>query len=125
MEKNSSQGTGLIDAYVDLIAHREKWVEKGDEMAQELLDITLNDPVIRGMLTSLINVGIGSMGITTAPGNFLGVWGALEGAEWLEPSEDFERHAVVEERALSRKQVWGMQSYSEGLRALENSSTSS
>ena len=44
----SSKGTGLLDAYVDLIAHVEKWEQRGEKWAEELGNMTYNDPLVRG-----------------------------------------------------------------------------
>lgn len=61
----SSKGTGLIDAYIDLIAHVEKWEQRGENAAEWLGDITFNDPTIRAMMTAMIGAGLGQIGIPT------------------------------------------------------------
>jgi hypothetical protein len=57
----NSEGTGLISAYVDLIAYIEKWEERGRRASQALIDAMYNDPAIKGTLTALIRAGLGGI----------------------------------------------------------------
>ncbi|KAM7193236.1 ankyrin [Rhypophila sp. PSN 637] len=59
----SSNGTGLLDAYVDLIAHVEKWEQRGEKWAEELGNITYNDPLVRSMMEWMIKGGLGEIGV--------------------------------------------------------------
>ncbi|KAK0715473.1 ankyrin repeat-containing domain protein [Lasiosphaeris hirsuta] len=62
-------GTGMVmlDAYVDLIAHVEKWEERGTRWAKHLGDVTYNDPTVRGMLEFMIGGALGQVGIELPP----------------------------------------------------------
>lgn len=44
-----TEGTGLVDAYIDLIAHREKLNERYEKAGHKLADFMINDPTIQMM----------------------------------------------------------------------------
>lgn len=80
----TSSGDALMDAYVDLIAHTEKWEERGERAAQFLVDVTVNDPVVRMMLDMLVGAGLGAIGIPTPVTSLGGAFGAAADVPWPE-----------------------------------------
>lgn len=85
----SSKGTGLLDAYVDLIAHVEKWEQRGERWAEELAEMTINDPLIRSMMMMMIGGGLGQIGIPTPVTSLEGMLGMpdLPNRRGFEPIE--------------------------------------
>jgi hypothetical protein len=67
-------GDDLMDAYIDLIAHTEKWEDRGDRAAQFLADATINDPMVRTMFNMLIEAGLGAIGIPTPAAGYVVGW---------------------------------------------------
>ncbi|KAK1834904.1 ankyrin [Podospora conica] len=84
-------GDALMDAYVDLIAHTEKWEERGERAAQFLVDATVNDPVVRMMLDMLVRAGLGAIGIPTPVTSLGGAFGAAADVPWPEYDPNPER----------------------------------
>lgn len=60
-----TQGTGLVDAYIDLIAEREKWAERGERAGKWLAEQTMNDPMIQAMTKFMVGGALGAIGIPT------------------------------------------------------------
>jgi len=80
-------GDDLLDAYIDLVAHTEKWEERGHRAAQFLADATVNDPMIRTMLNMAIGAGLGAIGIPTPVTSLGGALAASCDAVWPEHEE--------------------------------------
>jgi hypothetical protein len=72
------RGTGLLDAYVDLIAHVEKWEERGEKGAKFLADITYDDPMIRSLIEWGIGGALGQIGFQGPVTSVEGLFGMPE-----------------------------------------------
>lgn len=127
MNKCSGNGTGLIDAYVDLIADTEKWEERGAKAADFLADCTINDPMVRGMLTWMIEGGLGAIGIPTPidVGHPMGPLAGLFGLPDLSGGKDFKKiEPKPEDRTNTAKHMGTIGRYMRELAAVENNSAS-
>ncbi|OCK74019.1 ankyrin [Lepidopterella palustris CBS 459.81] len=110
----SSNGTGLLDAYVDLIAHVEKWEQRGEKWAEELGNMTFNDPTIRAMMEWMISGALGPIGIQTPPTSLESMFGLPD----MPIGRGFER-IEMKHTDHSKKYRAATESYKRGLRDWE------
>jgi hypothetical protein len=115
MNEGCSTGTGLIDAYVDLIANIEKWEERGTKAVEAMADATLNDPTIRGILGFIAGGVLGMAGI---PMPITSLESAMGIPDFPLGGPDFEKWDLTikpEDRTRSKKYRAATESYKSGL----------
>jgi hypothetical protein len=109
-----SEGTGLLAAYVDLIAHVERWEQRGEKWAEELGNMAYNDPLIRSMMGWMIGGWLGQIGIPMPPSSLENMFGMPD----LPMGRGFER---IEKKHTDRSEKYraATESYKSELRDWE------
>lgn len=119
MNPSSGHGIELTDAYVDLIANLEKWEERGAQGADFLLDCTVNDPMVRGMLKFMVE---GSLGIVSVD-HFMGPLAGLVNLPDFAPVKESEMiHVKPEDRTTTVKHTGTIGRYMRELDEAQRSS---